>query len=1021
MHLVPRLGSGIPLVARTHEMRRLRAGFARAERGEPGTVLLSGDAGVGKTRLLTALGEFAADQGAVVLTGRCIDVRDGGLPYLPFAEALAPLAASADPVIATAVAERPTLGRLLPQVQQSFSSAPVSSGGMSLPEHAPLNSNERERMQRPRPEQDMGQLQLFDAVLGVLNAVAESRPVVILLEDLHWADGSSRNLLSFLASRLRTQRLLVVGSYREEDVHRRHPLRGLLVELVRLPTVERIDLKPFGDADARAFVEALADEPLSAETVSGIVSRSEGNPFFVEELLASSTESAGCDDLPAGLADVLLSRLERLSPDTRRVMRVISVANDSVAHAALAEVSGLGELELDEALREAVQHHVLVIEQGFYEFRHALLQEAVYADLLPGERVRMHAAYALRLKSTPQGRGADARLAYHSLESKDFATALTALLRAMAEAEKLGAPGAALRHVEQALSIWDAVPAADRPAEFDELRLLSEASYFAATSGEPERAVAYARSATQAITADTTTERAAKTWRRLAEALMAIEGTLDELVAAIDRAWALVEHTGPSSVRAWVLATRASILRVVDKPEEALLSAQQAVADARASQSSGAEASALISLGTLADNAGDTEEARTRLREAIRKAADSGALNVELKALYLLALSYDDQAETATAMETYLRGMNRAEENGLTWSAFGLELRARHLFLRYLSGDWPSEDAAGRAAPGVSSVVAARMVTVWTLIVVARGRFATGAKLVAGARAQWGADIQIGLAGADAAIELPFWQGDHARAVAEARKSIAWLESMQPWLLGGIRIGALGVAAAAAQATAARAHGDVAEAVEAVSAGEELIAHVRQCAELGQPRSSTLGPEGRAWLARAEASASGLAGPADAALWEKVVDAFGYGAVYEQAICRWHFAEALLAAGDAERAAEELLLAHETAERLGAVPLRDAVREVAHRARIDLPGQAVVPERDVVSPLTEREQVVLERVALGRTNRQVGEELYISEKTVSVHLSRVMAKLGASRRAEAVAIAYDRGLLVKPASSSPTG
>jgi DNA-binding CsgD family transcriptional regulator len=285
------------------------------------------------------------------------------------------------------------------------------------------------------------------------------------------------------------------------------------------------------------------------------------------------------------------------------------------------------------------------------------------------------------------------------------------------------------------------------------------------------------------------------------------------------------------------------------------------------------------------------------------------------------------------------------------------------------------------------------------------------------ARAQWSADIQIGLAGADAAIQLAFWQGDHAGAVAEARKSIVWLESMQPWLLGGIRIGALGITAAAAQATAARAHGDLEKAVEAVSAGEELIAHVRQCAELGQPRSSTLGLEGLAWLARAEASASGLAGPADPALWEKVVEAFGYGAVYEQAICRWHFAEALLAAGDAARAAEELVQAHETADRLGAHPLRDAVREVAHRARIALPGQAVVPVRDVVSPLTDREQVVLERVALGRTNRQVGEELYISEKTVSVHLSRVMAKLGANRRAEAVAIAYDRGLLVKPSAA----
>src|SRR5215217_7383824 len=168
MHLVPRLGSGIPLVARTQEMRQLRAAFARAERGEAGAVLLSGDAGVGKTRLLTALGEHVGACGALVLTGRCIDVREGGLPYLPFADALAPLAGAADQVVAGAVRTRPALGRLLPQVQEPEP--------YTVAEHGQATSHEREAMQRPRPEQDLGQLQLFDAVLGVLTEIAEQRP-----------------------------------------------------------------------------------------------------------------------------------------------------------------------------------------------------------------------------------------------------------------------------------------------------------------------------------------------------------------------------------------------------------------------------------------------------------------------------------------------------------------------------------------------------------------------------------------------------------------------------------------------------------------------------------------------------------------------------------------------------------------------------------------------------------------------------------------------------------------------------
>ncbi|HVW42330.1 MAG TPA: LuxR C-terminal-related transcriptional regulator, partial [Amycolatopsis sp.] len=205
------------------------------------------------------------------------------------------------------------------------------------------------------------------------------------------------------------------------------------------------------------------------------------------------------------------------------------------------------------------------------------------------------------------------------------------------------------------------------------------------------------------------------------------------------------------------------------------------------------------------------------------------------------------------------------------------------------------------------------------------------------------------------------------------------------------------------------------------------------------------------WLARAEAEASGLGGAADPALWSEAVRAFGYGAVYEQAVCRWQHAEALLgvpadpasaaagvhpaaaepgvmhdvaaepetapdlAEGIRSAAAAELGEAHAVAERLHATPLRDAVRDVAKRARLDLPGAPLARSRPAVAdPFTERERAVLERVALGRTNRQVGDELFISEKTVSVHLSRVMAKLGAARRAEAVAIAYDRGLLTKP-------
>jgi DNA-binding CsgD family transcriptional regulator/tetratricopeptide (TPR) repeat protein len=980
-------------------MRRLRSALGRAERAEASAVLLSGDAGVGKTRVLTELADDAAERGALVLTGRCLDIREGGLPYLPFVEALTPLAGSSDSAVAEAVRGRTALGRLLPA-----GAGPADSDGV---EHQPVTSADQVR--RVRTDHDLGQLQLYDAVLGLLTDLAAIRPVVLIIEDLHWADESSRNLFSFLISRLRGQRLLLLGSYREEDLYRRHPLRAVLAELIRSASVERIELPPFNEADARTFIEALTEESLRPDVLAEVIERSQGNPFFLEELLASSEQGS---ELPVGLAEGLLSRLELLDSETRRVLRIISVADGSVAHKVLADVAGLGEAELDEALREAVQHHVLVIENGYYAFRHALLEEAVYADLLPGERSRVHHAYAARLIANPDGRNRDALLAYHSLESNDLVTALTASKRAADQAEQQGAPSAALHHIERALRIWDAVPAGDRPTGTDEAQLLGEASYFAGTSGDPERAIAYARSAVKSLDDQTPALRAAKMWRRLAMTLMSLESTWDESIEAIGQAWDLVKDAEASNVRAWVLATRATIMRGSGRTAEALTSAEQAVADARVVGVTGAEADALVTLSGLAYNKGDAAESRDLLREAIKKAVQGDALNVELRARYFLALSYDDQADVQAALACYTEGIDRAAETGLTWSSFGIELRAQHLFVRYQSGDWPTEDVTGRRMRRLSDAVAARLSASWAYIVVARGHLAEAERLVADLRSQWRSDFVVALAAGAVGVELACWQGDFEAAVHRAGEAIGWLQELDEWQLGGIRIAALGVAAAATWAAAVRLRSESAE--EAVLLGRQLADHGRGCIERGRPRGESLGAEGTAWAARLEAAASELSGSAESGLWAEAVRAFGYGAVYDQAVCRWRYAASLLGTGvaaDGELAAKELLLAHEVAGRLGARPLGEATANLARRARIDLPGTS---RRETVDLLTGRERDVLERVALGRTNRQVGEELYISEKTVSVHLSRVMAKLGATRRAEAVAIAYDRGILARP-------
>jgi predicted ATPase/DNA-binding CsgD family transcriptional regulator len=1008
MHDVPRLGSGIPLVARSREIDRLRATFDRALGGTASAVLVAGDAGVGKTRLTEEVAAMARERGALVLTGRCLDAGETGLPYLPFAEALGH--ALRDRV--ADLASRPALARLLPDIGVPVADDPSRFGpgpvrglpGVTYGRGTP-------------PEQDVGQLQLFDAVYGLLSELAEQSPVVLILEDLHWADGSTRGLLSFLLARLRTQRLLVVGTYRSDDLHRRHPLRSLVAELMRLPAVERLELSPFGTAASREFVSALAEGRVADEVVREVAGRSEGNAFFAEELLAAYAERDG-GGLPATLVDVLLARVERLSEAAQQVVRVASVAGREVPHARLRAVAELGDTELEEALREAVQHYVLVVvgDWEVYAFRHALLREAVYSDLLPGERVRLHAAYARVLADEQGVRGAAAALAHHSMESHAMPQALAASVIAAEEAERLGAPAESLRHLERALRLWDAVPAADRPPTVDELDLLRRALWVAGTAGEPERAIAYARSAVKLADQREDPELRARLRRRLAQSLYILDGREAEAREIIEQAWTLVADRPPSEVRAWVLAVYSTVLRHAGLMDAARERAEQAVQDARASGAAAAEADALTTIAVLAEGAGRIGEAYERLVQARQKAVEAGALGVELRAWYMIAINRYEQGrldETATVVDG---GAERAKKTGMTWSTYGLELRILQVICRYVSGDWDGSEAAAEP-PGhrVSSTVSARLAAVGAPVVVGRGRFAEAERLVNDLRAERHRDMQIALVIGGTGAELSCWRGRPERAVEWIREALDVVQQVGGgWLLAGLRLAALGAAAHADLMVSATARRDTEAARVAAEQGVVLVELARKTAEVGIPRTGTLGPEGRGWLARAEAEGSRLAGSSDPALWQAAVAAFDFGSVYEQAICRWRLAEALLASERRDEAAVELRAADEVAERLGAKPLRDAIRRLAKRGRITLGDGAVA--RDAVDPFTPRERAVLRLVALGRTNRQVGEELFISEKTVSVHLTRIMSKLGATRRAEAVAIAFDRGLLEQPTS-----
>jgi DNA-binding CsgD family transcriptional regulator len=922
------------------ELAALESALSAAADGRAGAVLLAGDAGVGKSRLLAELTARAAGSGVKVLTGRCLDVERAGLPYLPFVEAL---------------------GRL------------PESGASRL-------------------DDAMEQLRLFEAVHTELAELSAGSCVLLALEDLHWADAATRDLLLFLVSRLNRQRLLVVATYRVDDLHRRHPLRPLLTELGRLSTVERIDLLPFDRADAMAFVSALSDGGLADETLRGIAARSQGNAFFCEELIAAYDTA-----VPAGLSDLLLARVERLGRNARLAVRAASGAGGEVEHSVLQAVAELDDL--DEALREAVQHNVLVTAERGYAFRHALLREAVYEDLLPGERVRLHSQYA-RVVTSP------ASLAYHALQSHDLPTAFRASVQAAEEAVELRAPTEALHHVEQALQLFGTVT---EPG-VTEYALQRLASRMALAAGETDRAIAYARSS---IALADDPESGAEARHQLVVTLIPMETASAEIAAAVNEAWELVRDRPQSVIRAKILGLRArewawyggAALDMEDL-ERLAHQAHDAAVEV------GAEDVAIDALATQAIYAewrGRYEEGYDLGRAAVDRAAVIGAYDVELRAMNNLVVNLGQRALHREAVQVADQMVERATAVGLTWSEPAVEARITSNGVLFDLGALAADDAITdfSAAPhrAARRIEAANM---FRLAVA--GRFAELDELAARILADTTVDARTVVRARVAVAEAALWQGDLRAAADECHRTINWLTELpRPWIGLARWIGATALSALADIAEQAWLRRDEEVARDAVAEGERLhdraLSHGRYALEW-QWREEMRNPETICLEARMYAELTRLHGESDVETW-RVAVAKAAAFKYWQISARWRLAEALINDGRRDEAVVELRTAHADAVHMGALPLGKAIEALAKRARIGIDGD----EPDTEDLFTPRERSVLELVAGGLTNRQVGERLYISEKTASVHLSRVMAKLGASSRTEAVSLAYERGLL----------
>jgi predicted ATPase len=449
-------------IGRRAEMASLGRLLGRAGAKDTGFALIGGEAGVGKTRLVRELTERAGDAGFLVLTGQCVELGAEGLPLAPLVDALRTLVRTMRPdaladVLGPAAAG---LARLLPEL------APGTEVAL--------------------PGEELQKAQLLEHVLGTLTRLSEARPVMVVIEDLHWADQSTLDLTAFLIRSLRDARVLLTLTYRSDELHRRHPLRPLLTSWERLRTVDRIELGRFDRAEVAAQLTAILGEDLAPSVAEAVFDRSAGNAYLVEELAGVVRSDGDLDDLPPLLLDVLLSRVDALSADAQKLLRTASVAGRAVSDRLLAQVAGIPEAEFYAILRETVDNHLLVVDpSGYgYTFRHALTRDAVYEDMLPGERVRLHAAYGEALERDP-GLASDAvalpaTLAYHWYAALDLPRALPATVDAARAALASYGPAEALRHLERALEIWPRVADAEQRTGLDQVevsRLAADAAY----------------------------------------------------------------------------------------------------------------------------------------------------------------------------------------------------------------------------------------------------------------------------------------------------------------------------------------------------------------------------------------------------------------------------------------------------------------------------------------------------------------------------------------------------------------
>jgi DNA-binding CsgD family transcriptional regulator/tetratricopeptide (TPR) repeat protein len=938
-------GDDAPLVGRSGTLTAVRTDLLNAGPGGTAAVFVTGESGVGKSRLLRETADALRDAGVAVLSGTCLDIGDAS-PLHPVLQALRRAGAHTEP-------------------------GPADSG----------------------VAQD-GAGALLERVSRELRSLARGRRLLLVLDDLQWADRSTRQLLLYLLAGLGEINLSVLAAVRAESLHGSHPLRRVLAELRRLRSVRVLDLVPLDREATGELVSAIAGEQVAPEDADRVYKRSGGNPFVVEELSRDLRD--GRVGLSDTLREIFLSRVDELPQHAHDVVHAVAAGVEPVEHAVLARVLPLPEAELLEAVRAAVAHRFVTSATDGYRLRHRVVAEVLQHEILPAEHAARHRRYAEALEMATGGQD-HTRLAHHWQQAGEPDRALPPVIAAARDAEQLYGFTEAHRYWTLALQLT----AEDAPERTELLRHAAESAH---RCGEHQRAL----SRLEELAARPDSPGLCEIHLRRARYLAAAGRSA---TAEIEYERALATPECSPSEKASAAAHLAELLVQLGRYADAQVRARDALELADHADGMTADlVRASAALGFSLAFREDPDAGLAVIRQAVEIAERSGHPDdIGCAYLHLAELLAGPLNNIEEGVLVARRGAEKLAAMG-QGRAYQTRLLASAGNGLWRVGDWAEAervlDAAMRHRPSGADAVE---------LLLARCRLWVGNGDVAQANRDLDAVATV-LAGGGARHVLPMltlraglamWEGRHAEARAAVQRGLTETRSDDLVLMGVLAWHGLRAEAEA------RAGGQVQVDPTAVRRLQVVVDRMAKGVGNAAPPVRAV-VDGYLDLCAAELSR--VEERNDPEAWARAATAWDRRKQpYPAAYSRLRQAEAVFAkrTGRSHRgraaATTAIREAYEMAQAMGAKPFAAEITAVAARAKVALTGDdatiplgAPEPSRDdALGMLTDREREVLEAVAEGLTNREIGQALFISERTVGVHVGHIFDKLQVRTRVQA--------------------